>query len=254
MPSRQSTFLVVAVTACVLSALGFGTSASQRQSPSASRPNVVFILADDLDAAELQYLPQVKKLLADRGSSFTNYFVNVSLCCPSRTTTLRGQYAHNSGVMTNGGGNGGFETAFARGIEKSTVATWLQAAGYRTALYGKYLNGYPQTAPADYIPPGWSDWASSVMGNPYGEFNYMLNENGRRVRYRSNPSDYGTDVYVGKADAFIRKAAADRVPFFVYLAVYAPHLPATPGSETRKSVHKRSGATLAIVRRRGCVG
>ena len=193
-----------------------------------ARPNILFVLADDLDAAELPYLPKVKALVADQGVSFTNYFVSVSLCCPSRATMLRGQYSHNNGVMTNGGGNGGFEAAFKDGIEKATIATWLQAGGYRTALYGKYLNGYPQTAPNDYIPPGWTDWASSVMGNPYAEYNYMLNENGRRVRYQSQPSDYGTDVYVGKAVAFIRKAASDQTPFFIYLSVYAPHAPATP--------------------------
>jgi arylsulfatase A-like enzyme len=66
------------------------------------------------------------------------------------------------------------------------------------------------------------------MGNPYGEFNYVLNENGRPVRYRMQPSDYGTDVYAGKAAAFIKKTAADGNPFFIYLAVYAPHAPATP--------------------------
>ena len=192
------------------------------------RPNILFILADDLDLAEVAFMPKVKSLIADQGVTFTNYFVSVSLCCPSRTTMLRGQYSHNTGVKTNGGGNGGFETAFADGVEKSTMATWLKGGGYRTALYGKYLNGYPNTAPPRYIPPGWTDWASSVAGNPYSEYNYQLNENGRLARYGSSAADYGTDVYAKKTDAFIRKAAADRTPFFVYLSVYAPHQPATP--------------------------
>ena len=198
----------------------------QRGQP--SRPNILFILTDDLDAAELSYLPKVKALIASQGVSFSNYFVSVSLCCPSRATMLRGQYAHNTGVMTNNGKNGGFEAAFARGIEKSTIATWLQGSGYRTAFYGKYLNGYPDTATPDYVPTGWTDWASAIAGNPYAEYNYTLNENGRSVRYRAQPSDYGTDVYAGKAAAFIRKASVEQAPFFIYLSVYAPHAPATP--------------------------
>lgn len=216
---------VAGIVAVVATLAGFGQLARRER---ASRPNILFILADDLDAAELAYMPKVKALLADEGVSFSNYFVSVSLCCPSRSTTLRGQYSHNTGVKTNGGGNGGFETAYATGLEKSTIATWLQTAGYRTALYGKYLNGYPHTARASYVPPGWSDWASSVVGNAYSEYNYTLNENGRPVRYGAGTADYGTDVYARKAAAFMRKSAAENAPFFIYLAVYAPHAPATP--------------------------
>lgn len=214
-----------AVGLTVLLAAGAASPAPRAQS---ARPNILFILTDDLDAASMAYLPKIRALIGDRGVTFSNYFVNVSLCCPSRTTTLRGQYAHNTGILTNGGGNGGFETMFAHGIDESTVATWLLDGGYRTALYGKYLNGYPATAPARYVPPGWTDWASSIAGNAYSEYNYTLNENGRPVRYGSSAAAYGTDVYAGKADQFMRKAAAEHKPFFIYLAVYAPHAPATP--------------------------
>ncbi|MEQ1692823.1 MAG: sulfatase, partial [Gemmatimonas sp.] len=195
---------------------------------SALPPNVLFVLTDDLDAASLAHMPNVNALLAEQGVSFANYFVSVSLCCPSRATMMRGQYSHNTGVRTNGGGNGGFETAYAKGIEQSTIATWLQTAGYRTAFYGKYLNGYPRTAPDHYVPPGWTDWASAVLGNAYSEYNYTLNENGRSVRYGSAASDYGTDVYARKAAAFMRRTATEQAPFFIYLSVYAPHGPATP--------------------------
>ncbi len=194
----------------------------------APRPNILFILTDDLDLAEIAFMPKLKSLLIDQGVTFDNYFVSVSLCCPSRTTTLRGQYAHNTGVLTNGGGNGGFEKAYALGDEQSTIATWLHSGGYRTGLFGKYLNGYPHTAAETYIPPGWTEWNSAVKGNPYSEYNYTLNENGKLVTYGNKPEDYGTDVYAKKANAFIQQAAKDHQPFFAYLAVYAPHQPATP--------------------------
>jgi N-acetylglucosamine-6-sulfatase len=189
---------------------------------------VLFILADDLDLGEIAQMPKLQSMLVDQGVSFSNYFVSVSLCCPSRTTTLRGQYSHNTGVETNGGVNGGFETAHRLGDESSTIGTWLQAAGYRTALVGKYLNGYPDTVKKTYVPPGWNEFDSAAAGNPYSEFNYTLNENGKLVHYGSAASDYGTDVYVKKTQDFITHSAADHQPFFAYLAVYAPHQPATP--------------------------
>jgi arylsulfatase A-like enzyme len=191
-------------------------------------PNILLILTDDLDAAEVAYMPHLKKLMIDQGISFSNYLISVSLCCPSRTSILCGQYAHNTGILSNGGSRGGFETAYRLGVEKSTIATWLQAAGYRTALFGKYLNGYPREASQTYIPPGWTAWASAVAGKPYSQFNYTLNENGKSVEYSNEPGDYGTDVYTQKAVTLIEQAAKEKQPFFIDLALYAPHQPATP--------------------------
>ena len=192
------------------------------------RPNILFVLTDDLDRAELRYMPQTEALIGAEGTTFDNYFVSNSLCCPSRTTTLRGQYAHNTGVWTNGGDNGGFERAHSLGIEEDTVATRLHDAGYTTSLTGKYLNGYPNGARPDDVPPGWDNWVSAVYGNPYREYGYVLNQNQSYHVYQNRPSDYGTDVYVHLTDQFIRGAAHDHQPFFAYLPVYAPHQPATP--------------------------
>src|SRR5260221_12868001 len=46
---------------------------------------------------------------------------------------------------------------------------------HHTGLFGKYLNGYPT------IPPGWTEWNSAVKGNPYSEYNYTLNSDGKMV-------------------------------------------------------------------------
>lgn len=213
-----------------LAACDSGSTAKHavKPKPRGTRPNILFVLTDDLDVAELDVMPNVKALLGAQGTSFDRYYASVSLCCPSRTTTLRGQYSHNTGVETNGGGNGGFEVAHTLGIERSTIATWLHAAGYRTALFGKYLNGYPNTVPATSVPPGWDEWASPADGNPYTEYDYTLNENGTLTAHGHAPADYGTDVYVGKTADFVTRAGKNHKPFFAYVAVYAPHLPATP--------------------------
>jgi arylsulfatase A-like enzyme len=151
------------------------------------------------------------------------------LCCPSRTTILRGQFPHNTGVLTNALPDGGFERAYLNNVEASTIATLLHGAGYRTVLLGKYLNGYPDSATPTYIPPGWDEWYSPADGNPYSEYNYKLNENGALVTYNATPADYLTDVIYGKAADFIQRASATPAqPLFIYFATYAPHAPYTP--------------------------
>ena len=196
-----------------------------------AKPNIVFILTDDQDLqlGSLNYMPNLKSLVADQGLTFQNGYVPLSLCCPSRTTILRGQFPHNHQIEGNSPPLGGFEKAYSLNVESATAATALHGAGYRTVLLGKYLNGYPDTAPANYIPPGWDEWYSPSAGNPYSEYNYTLNENGTPVSYGSTPTDYMVDVLSAKAQDFIRRTvAAGPQPFFIYLATYAPHQPATP--------------------------
>jgi N-acetylglucosamine-6-sulfatase len=194
------------------------------------QPNIVFILTDDLAARDLnhntlKHMPNLMKLM-EKGTTFDNAFVTNALCCPSRATALRGQYTHNDQILSNNPPLGGFQKFHYLGRENSTVATWLDGAGYRTALVGKYLNGYSGT----YIPPGWDDW-HAINGNFLSN---DLSENGRIASY--DPDHYYLDDLLSeKASDFTRSAAGPappffttKRPFFLYLATNAPHQPATP--------------------------
>ncbi len=193
-----------------------------------SKPNIVFILTDDLDARSIRFMPKLKSLVVDRGTTFANFFVTNSLCCPSRSSILTGDYPHNHGVITNSFPPGGFQKFHNTGRERSTIATWLKAEGYRTMLAGKYLNGYG-AGTAMAVPPGWDEWYAALQDEEaYSYYFFSLNENGRHVQYQNRPEDYLTDVIASKATDFIERAATDSRPFFLYLAPYAPHLPATP--------------------------
>jgi N-acetylglucosamine-6-sulfatase len=196
----------------------------------ATRPNIVLILTDDLDEGVFDKATGLQSLLTAPGTRFSNSFVNVALCCPSRVASLRGQVAHNSGIFTNRSPDGGFAKVYADGLENSTMATWLQGAGYRTALVGKYLNGYPTGASKTYVPPGWSRWWSPNGGNFYSQYNYTLNENGTTVAYGNADADYFVDVIARKSTAFIQETVATSpgTPFFIYVAPSIPHGPATP--------------------------
>ena len=228
---RSSLPLLVAGSALLGAGLAYKQPWHGRTAAAAGAPNIILILTDDQDVqlSSGNYMPNARRLLVQQGTSFSNFYVPLSLCCPSRTTILRGQYPHNTGVLTNTLPFGGFEKAHAAGIESATVATLLHDAGYRTALLGKYLNGYPETVSPTYIPPGWDEWYSPAAGNPYTEYNYTLNENGALVVYRDAPADYLTDVIRARAVEFIKRAASTPdQPLFVYFSTYAPHEPFTP--------------------------
>src|SRR6185437_1653281 len=106
--------------------------------------------------------------------------------------------------------------------QPKSFAVALQASGYRTAMMGKYLNGY---SPADKIPPGWNKW--DVTGEGYKEFNYILNENGSQQYFGTGAKNYLTDVLSAKAGAFITASAATGKPFMLEVATFAPHTPYT---------------------------
>jgi arylsulfatase A-like enzyme len=197
-------------------------------------PNIIVIVTDDLDARSVACMPHVQSLLAQEGVTFANAFVTTPLCCPSRASILRGQYAHSHGVLSNAGDNGGFPAFYRLGDEDSTVATWLQDAGYRTALIGKYLNRYPKGAKESHVPPGWDEWSAFTSsdedeGGSYYS-GYALNKDGTMVLYGQQPSDYSTDVFAAKATDFVDRMVAASEPFFLYIAPYAPHGPSTPAS------------------------
>lgn len=187
----------------------------------AGKPNIVFVLTDDLATNLVGYMPNLAAMQKE-GTSFTNYFVTDSLCCPSRSSIFTGKLPHDTGVFTNNPPDGGYAAFNAHGNAAETFAVALQRDGYKTAMLGKYLNGYkPET---DGVPPGWNEW--DVAGNGYPEFNYSLNQNGKLVRHGNASEDYLTDVLAGIADRFIRKSATG--PFFIEIATFAPHAPYIP--------------------------
>jgi arylsulfatase A-like enzyme len=201
------------------------------------RPNIVFVLTDDLSMDLLRFMPHVLAM-ERQGLTFRNYFVSDSLCCPSRASIFTGNFPHNTHVLTNAGPRGGFRSFYRHGEQWHTFAIALQRAGYLTAMMGKWLNGYLEnrtslheaTSAADvssgYVSPGWNEW--SVAGWGYPEFNYPLNQGGTVYNFGNQPQDYLTDVLAYKGVQFIHAAAARHQPFFLELATFAPHKPYVP--------------------------
>lgn len=187
------------------------------------RPNIVLIVTDDQRADTLSTMPTVQAEIAAKGVSFVNAFVSNPLCCPSRASILTGNYSHTTGVYGNGPPHGGFPSF----NDSSTLATWLDKAGYNTAFIGKYLNGYGHYG-GKYVPPGWDEWVAFAK---HGYLEYALNVNGRIIGNRTGEIGYSTDRLSKYAARFIRRATN---PFFLVFAPFAPHEPAQPPPRHRK--------------------
>jgi arylsulfatase A-like enzyme len=213
------------ILALFLAACAYGAAA-----PAETRPNLVVIMADDLDPRTLQtalgagLLPNFDATFVRGGIRFPNCFATNPICAPSRATFLTGRYSHNHGVHHNGGviGSGGV-TAM---DHTSTIATWLQKAGYRTGHVGKFLNGTGSSTPQTWVPPGWDDWQGLIDPTTYSVYNYKINDNGFVVTYGEEEQDYQTDVLAKRAVRFIDRSDrwVDGKPFFLVVTPLAPHV------------------------------
>lgn len=202
--------------------LGEEPAALVPAAPPARPPSVLVLLTDDQRWDTMEALPTVRARLGDRGVTFSRAYVTNPSCCPSRTSLLTGRYSHDTGVWSNGGAHGGF-SAF---DDRSTLATWLDDAGYRTGLFGKYLNGYDPAS--GYVPPGWDTWLGGA-DEFYYDYSLLDAHDGLEqvATYGHEPSDYSTRVLTRHARAFISTTPED-TPFLAFVSYHAPHPPGTP--------------------------
>jgi N-acetylglucosamine-6-sulfatase len=206
---------MVSVVVVLLSTHGLLKEKQGAEAQTTSRPNIVFIMTDDLDELAMEQLGSIRSIMNANGVTFENAYVTYSLCCPSRATFFRGQYPHNHGVI-------GLDTATPPsgdakwrelGRDQNTVATWLNDAGYQTKYIGKYMNGYNDL----YKPPGWDEWYV-LQGNVN---NNQVNDDGRSITL----AGHSTDAFANEATDFIRRSSANQAPFFVMVGTKAPHAP-----------------------------
>ena len=225
-----------------------------------AQPNVVLIVADDLDKKLLRWMPQTRRLVADQGATFDRYYVEQSTCCTSRASILSGEYTHNHGVRGNHYPAGGF-FRWHEGRESEALPTWLEANGYDSALLGKYLNEYPypggydgteaeKDALEEFVPPGWQSWFSPVGGTPYRQSDTVLNVNGEvdaepRTEFLDQlMGDRLLDLVDGLDGMNLRDGGK-----FVYYASYSPHSPYPAPERLRHRVPGRALPADAELRR-----
>lgn len=189
----------------------------------ADRPNVIIVLTDDQGIGDVgihgnkQIRTPAIDEFARAGLQLTRFYVE-PVCAPTRAAIMTGRYHYRTGVIHTS--RGGAKMA---GDEK-TIAEYLKEVGYQTGIFGKWHLGdnYPMR-PQDQ---GFAETLIHKSGGigqtpdkPNSYFEPILWHNGRKIRAQG----YCTDIFFDAAMEFVERNASK--PFFVYLALNAPHTP-----------------------------
>jgi arylsulfatase A-like enzyme len=184
----------------------------------AGPPNILLIQADDLGYGDLGSYGQARfetpalDRLAREGIRFTHYYAGSTVCAPSRTALMTGLHTGHAWIRGNG--------EIPLRPEDVTVAEVLHAAGYRTAVIGKWGLGSAGTTGLPHLQ-GF-DYAFGFLDHRHAhrQFTDHLYRNGARVE-TNEATDYANDLFTEEAAAFI--AGDESRPFFLYLNYTVPH-------------------------------
>jgi len=199
----------------VIAGLSIGLSLAKEAS--AQKPNILFIVGDDMGYADVGF-HQCKDIptpnldaLAASGVNFSNGYVSGPYCSPTRAGLLTGRYQQRFGHEFNPSGNNGLP------LSETTIADRLKAAGYATGLVGKWHLG----APAEMQPQkrGFDEF----FGFLGGSHSYFNTAGILRGKEPVTELDYTTDAFGREAVSFIERHKSH--PWFLYLAFNAVHTP-----------------------------
>ena len=190
----------------------------------APRPNVIYILADDLGYGDLGCYGQQKlktpniDRIADEGMRFTDHYSGNTVCSPSRAVLMTGQ--HPGRVHCRGNGN---ENNFALNAKMITLPRLFKNAGYATGAYGKWglghtdLPGAPN--PLTHGFDCFSGWKSQAIAHTYYPTSIIRDG----VEEPLAKGTFVHDLIMEDAFAFIRKSVKAKQPFFCYIPTAVPH-------------------------------
>ena len=226
----NSARLVAAALLCI----GVLFPASVSAQPTKRKPNILVIVADDLGYGDIGVhggkavpTPNIDKL-ARMGTRCTSGYVSAPYCSPSRAGLLTGRYQTKFGHEFNP--HVGPEGKLGLPLAERTIADLLRAAGYRTALIGKWHLGFSK----DHHPQarGFDEFFGFLVG----AHNYAWRKDAEpkfastqsnnliyRGREVQKLDGFATDVFTDEAIAFMKRNKAD--PWFLYLAYNAVHTP-----------------------------
>lgn len=201
--SRRRPQLIVDTSSSTTTSTGT-TDTTTSTAPPGDRPNVMIILTDDQRTDQtFDVMPKTRSWLIDGGTRFPYGYVSTPLCCPSRSTLMSGRYMHNHTVYDNGQDEK---------LDKEwTLARYLQDAGYRTAMAGKYLVGYPRTS----APPNYDRYA--VTTGSYRDVPFNVDGSSQTVPYSTDFIGQITNTFLDDFEA------DDARPWFMYVTPQAPH-------------------------------
>ncbi|KAI9335263.1 alkaline-phosphatase-like protein, partial [Obelidium mucronatum] len=185
------------------------------------QPNIILLLSDDQDVRmnSLEYMPILQKHLGEEGTKFEKHYVTTALCCPSRVSILKGQFAHNTNFTDVGPPTGGYDVFLENNLDEEYLPVWLQRAGYATHYIGKFVNGYGVPNHKN-VPRGWNSFDALVNPWVYDFYHPVLANGGGEPKHY--PGIHQVDVIREKA-LNILETVDKETPFFLYISPSAPH-------------------------------
>ncbi|MGH2730906.1 MAG: sulfatase family protein [Actinomycetota bacterium] len=219
MTARRSTTVHKVLALACLTLLGAAAASARTSEASAKRerkPNILIFITDDQRlTGTLEVLPKTLSWFRDGGTSYSSAVTTTPTCCPARSSIFTGRYAHNHGVHTTAPSEADHLD------QDTTLQRYLHRAGYKTALFGKYLNGWR----LDVKPPSFDTWAlfetgpkASYYGGPWSIDGDIRNLN-----------RYSTDFIADQTRAFLKTSEQkDGQPWLLYVTPLAPHPPFSP--------------------------
>jgi arylsulfatase A-like enzyme len=206
---RRSRALLATGAAFVVGAIGVAVAIVSTPPTIDDRPNILLIVTDDQRADTLHVMPAVQRWFVDEGVRFPFAYATTPLCCPSRASILTGQQLHNHGIDDNEE-----DATTLRAVQRHTLQSALDRVGYRTSLFGKLFNNWPN----DVDPAHFDRWATTPFVTYSGA---RWNVNGVERTVRQDAITYLGDLFVEFASD---SEAHDRVPWFSLVGFMAPHL------------------------------
>jgi arylsulfatase A-like enzyme len=176
------------------------------------RPNILIIVTDDQRArGTLGVMPKTMRIFRRGGTAYSQAFATTPVCCPSRASIYTGRYAHNHNVNSNN------EAGDLN--PRTMLQSQLQRTGYNTGFVGKWTVGPIKS---------FDRWASTWPRQSYYDNRFEI-DGRRRIVDR-----YSTKFIGAKTVDFLESFARERKPWYLVVAPFAPHSPATP---QRKYAH-----------------
>ena len=213
---RLETVVALALLALLPGSWVPGGEDEQARAGTPRPPNVLIIVTDD-QREGLDAMPTLRRRFIGGGRLYPNFFATTPQCCPSRASILTGKYVHNHGVLNNDAD---------QNLDPRTMLQYfLQRAGYRTAIFGKFLNHWDHWLSPPYFNKwGIFDTRPDQPENPYFDARYNLNGDKKAI------DGYTTNVLGRLASRFIRGSDDNRDarPWLLYVAPTAPHSPYLP--------------------------
>ncbi len=177
------------------------------------RPNLLMITLDDAAWGDMVHMPRLQELLVDQGVTLRGALAPNPICVPARSSLLTGQHSHNHGAWNTTSDAGHGLDAL---DDSSTIATWLQDAGYDTFFLGKYPNGYTD---GTVVPPGWTGWRGLVDPTTYNFVRPTVSMDGVEETFGT----YSTTLLSEQSDELLREPARAEDPWYMWLNYVAPH-------------------------------